>query len=459
MHIIMLISDTVALLCAGAVSVWVRYIFNGQFHPSLYWQMWPVLIFFLSVYAFAGLYPGVLITPPEELKKITQASSLCFIALAAVTFMSRQAELYSRGIFLMSWLLVIFLVPIFRVGTRKFCCKTPWWGSHAVIFGAGKTGSMIVHIFQLKPERGIKPIVILDDDPEKQGKNIYGVKVIGGLAEAVKLAQKTKNLLAIMAMPGIGKERLRTILEKYGQGFRRIILVPDLFGLSTLWVSVLDLGGILGLDLRQKLLDPKRQLLKRCIDLVVVISTGVLSLPLMFIIALLIKLDSKGPVFYRQKRIGLGEKEIYVWKFRTMVQNADEILEEYLRKNPELQREWEMCQKLTNDPRVTKTGKFLRKTSLDELPQLWNVLKGELSLVGPRPIVQEEIQKYKETFELYKKVRPGITGLWQISGRNKLSYDERINLDTYYIRNWSIWLDIYILAKTPLEVFKCNGAY
>ena len=215
----------------------------------------------------------------------------------------------------------------------------------------------------------------------------------------------------------------------------------------------------MGLDLRQKLLDSKRQFLKRCLDICLALVMGILCSPIMIIIALLIKLDSKGPIFFRQKRIGLGGKEIYIWKFRTMVQNADEILQEYFRKNPELKKEWEMNQKLINDPRIIKIGKFLRKTSLDELPQLWNVLKGDLSMVGPRPIIYEEIEKYKQAFELYKKVRPGITGLWQISGRNNLSYSERINLDTYYVRNWSIWLDIYILAKTPLEVLKCNGAY
>ncbi|MBT8764375.1 undecaprenyl-phosphate galactose phosphotransferase WbaP [Desulfohalobiaceae bacterium Ax17] len=459
MPVAMLFSDTVALLCAGAISVWLRYIFNGQFQLSFYWQMWPVLIFFLSVYAFAGLYPGVLISPPEELKKLSLASSLCFLALAAVTFMSRRAELYSRGIFLMAWFLVLFLVPIFRAGTREIFSKKAWWGFPAVVFGAGKTGGMIVHTFQLRPGLGIKPVAIVDDDSERQGENIHGIKVVGGLEEAVKLAQKTKNLIAIMAMPGVGRKKLQMILEKYAQGFRRIVLVPDLFGVSTLWVSVLDLGGILGLDLRQNLLDPKRRRLKRCVDLAIVISSGVLVLPLMLFIGLAIKLDSKGPVFYRHKRIGLGGREIYIWKFRTMFQNADELLKEYLRKRPDLQREWEMYQKLTNDPRVTKIGRFLRRTSLDELPQLWNVLKGELSLVGPRPIIRDEIKKYKEAFELYKKVRPGVTGLWQISGRNETSYDERVNLDVYYIRNWSIWFDIYILVRTPIEVLRCRGAY
>jgi lipopolysaccharide/colanic/teichoic acid biosynthesis glycosyltransferase len=141
-----------------------------------------------------------------------------------------------------------------------------------------------------------------------------------------------------------------------------------------------------------------------------------------------------------------------------MVPDADQVLGEYLAKSPELRREWEAKHKLQHDPRITRVGRFLRKTSLDELPQIWNVITGDLSLIGPRPIVEEEIKRYKKAFRLYEKVRPGITGLWQISGRNNTTYDQRVDLDTYYVRNWSIWFDIYILAMTPAAVIKGNGA-
>ena len=176
-------------------------------------------------------------------------------------------------------------------------------------------------------------------------------------------------------------------------------------------------------------------------------------------IAALIKCDSPGPVFFRQQRIGLGGKDIFIWKFRTMVANAEECLDECLEHDPELREEWESQQKLRHDPRVTRLGRFLRVSSLDELPQLYNVLRGDMSLVGPRPIVWAEVEKYREGFELYKRVRPGLTGLWQISGRSSTSYGLRVELDGYYVRNWSLWFDIYILAKTPLEVFKGRGAY
>ena len=177
------------------------------------------------------------------------------------------------------------------------------------------------------------------------------------------------------------------------------------------------------------------------------------------IITILIMLDSEGPVFYRQTRIGRYGRRFYVYKFRTMVQNADELLQKYLAESPELKAEWLATHKLKNDPRITRVGAILRKTSLDELPQLWNILIGEMSLIGPRPIVDAEVDKYGECFELYIQVRPGLTGLWQVSGRSDTSYERRVELDKYYVLNRSLKLDLQILWKTVFVVLKKDGAY
>jgi undecaprenyl-phosphate galactose phosphotransferase len=183
-------------------------------------------------------------------------------------------------------------------------------------------------------------------------------------------------------------------------------------------------------------------------------------LPTILIIGVLIKLDSRGPIFYTQERIGKNGKKFKVIKFRSMYTNADELLKEFLGKNPELKQEYETFRKLKNDPRVTKVGKFLRKTSLDELPQIFNVLKGEMSLVGPRPAFEEEIIKYYKDYAIYYyKVLPGITGLWQISGRSNTSIFQRAELEVWYVKNWNIWLDIVILIKTIKVVLKREGAY
>jgi Undecaprenyl-phosphate galactose phosphotransferase WbaP len=189
------------------------------------------------------------------------------------------------------------------------------------------------------------------------------------------------------------------------------------------------------------------------------VLAGTLLLPILLIIALALKLESRGPAFYRQNRLGRGGRAFRLWKFRTMVPEADRILREYIENHPECAREWERERKLKSDPRVTCIGRILRKTSLDELPQLWNVIRGEMSLVGPRPIVRDEIPKYGEGFPLYKQVLPGITGLWQVSGRNDTSYLDRVALDSYYVRNWSPWFDIYVLARTVRAVLVGAGAY
>jgi Undecaprenyl-phosphate galactose phosphotransferase WbaP len=197
----------------------------------------------------------------------------------------------------------------------------------------------------------------------------------------------------------------------------------------------------------------------RILDITLILFAAPYVLLAFLAIAILIKLDSPGPVFYRQTRIGRFGRKFYVYKFRTMVENADQILQNYLDDSQELRAQWLATQKLKQDPRVTRLGSILRKSSLDELPQLWNIIMGDMSLIGPRPIVDAEVEKYGACFELYKQVRPGLTGLWQVSGRNDTTYERRVELDEYYIRNRSLKLDLQILWKTVFVVLRKDGAY
>jgi Undecaprenyl-phosphate galactose phosphotransferase WbaP len=197
----------------------------------------------------------------------------------------------------------------------------------------------------------------------------------------------------------------------------------------------------------------------RALDISVVLLAAPYIILAFIILAILIKLDSPGPVFFRQIRIGRFGRKFTVYKFRTMVQNADHELRNYLDKFPELKAEWLATHKLKQDPRLTRLGAFLRKSSLDELPQLWNIIVGDMSLVGPRPIVDAEVKKYGKCFKFYIQVRPGLTGLWQISGRNDTTYERRVELDEYYVRNRSLKLDLQILLKTVGVVLKQDGAY
>jgi Undecaprenyl-phosphate galactose phosphotransferase WbaP len=197
---------------------------------------------------------------------------------------------------------------------------------------------------------------------------------------------------------------------------------------------------------------------KDVLDLIATIIVLVLTSPLMVVIALLVKATSSGPIFYKAKRLGKKGCLIDVYKFRSMYVDADKRLEKLLEENKDLASEYRECFKLKNDPRVTPFGRLLRKTSLDELPQLFNVIKREMSLVGPRPIVEEEVKYYGDNYEVFSSVKPGITGLWQASGRSDASYEERVALDIYYILNWSPWMDIWILIRTFFSVITMKGA-
>jgi Undecaprenyl-phosphate galactose phosphotransferase WbaP len=224
------------------------------------------------------------------------------------------------------------------------------------------------------------------------------------------------------------------------------------------------------MEARQNLLSPLDVVAKRSMDILLSFVLGMLSLPVILLIALLIRLDSPGPIFYSQERLGKDRRKkkrqgqssgckIIIYKFRSMQVNADQILYEYLKKNPAARLEWEQNQKLCNDPRITRVGKWIRKFSLDEIPQFFNILKGDMSLVGPRPIMLEQEKMYGDQIEIYTSVRPGLTGFWQVSGRNNTSFSERANYDVYYVRNWSVWLDLYILLRTVWTVLRRDGAY
>ena len=195
------------------------------------------------------------------------------------------------------------------------------------------------------------------------------------------------------------------------------------------------------------------------LDIFVILVASPIVVPVFLLLCILTKLTSKGPIFYGHPRIGKNGKPFKCWKFRSMCVNSQEILKEILETNPQMRAEWEKDHKFLNDPRVTKFGKFLRKSSLDELPQLINILLGQMSIIGPRPVTEEELIKYGDLKDYVLSVSPGLSGMWQVSGRSDTGYEERITLDSFYIQNWSIWLDIWILIKTIWVVLKRKGAY
>ena len=241
--------------------------------------------------------------------------------------------------------------------------------------------------------------------------------------------------------------------------YRYTIQVRKNPGVSSSTQHIKDIAGIIGYSSTHNLTFKFNLFIKRLLDIILILFISPILIPVFIIIGILVKITSKGPVFYGHKRAGKNGKEFKCWKFRTMCIDSQEQLEKILATDPVRKAEWEKDRKFTDDPRVTKFGKILRKTSLDELPQLINILTGEMSFVGPRPVTVSELSKYKESKDFVLSVTPGLTGMWQVSGRSDTGYEERITFDTYYIQNWSIWLDIWILIKTVWVVLKGKGAY
>jgi Undecaprenyl-phosphate galactose phosphotransferase WbaP len=329
----------------------------------------------------------------------------------------------------------------------------------ALILGAGKTGHYIGSLLTRHPGLGLKPVGFLDDRPDRYDAAFASLPYLGPLRHASLAAQAYGVRHAIVAMPHIAADELASIIRRYARCFPHLLVIPDLLGTADLAVQPRNLGGVLGLEITQPLAQKLPQFMKRCVDVVLAAFSLIILSPLFLFLYIAVRLETSGPVFYPQDRIGREGSTFKIWKIRSMYCDGDQVLQRACRENPALAAEWQQYQKLREDPRVTQIGRRLRRLSLDELPQLWNVLRGDMSLVGPRPIVRAEVHRYEDRFASYALVRPGITGLWQVSGRNNTSYDERVAFDDYYVRNWSVWMDFYILARTLRTVLTCEGAY
>ncbi len=456
---VLVASDLAALLGAVALAGWLQLLIAGQADPSwlLRFSLLPLL--FLMIYASAGLYPAIPLSPPDELRRLTLITTTVYVSAVVALSLAATATHPAPWIFLsLSWGLSLVMVPLLRAVVRQIWSSRPWWGCPAVLLGGGSVTESIVRTLVRHPKIGLKPVAVIGDS-HGQPSSILGVPIIGRLYRVRQYARQYRIPYAIIPMSEMRDRRTAMIIRRFSRLFKHVMIIPPITHFSSLWISPVDLGGLLGLESRYRLLDPGRQTIKRILDLTLIIIGAPLWLPCMVAIAVAIKLDSKGPAFFSQRRPGLGGKEFQIVKFRTMVNGAHDALKSCLDETPEHRKEWTRTGKLRHDPRVTLVGRFLRRTSLDELPQLWNVIRGDMSLVGPRPILYEQQEGYRNGWTLYMRVRPGITGAWQVSGRNDLTIAQRIHLDTYYVRNWSIWLDIYYLSRTASTVLRARGAY
>jgi Undecaprenyl-phosphate galactose phosphotransferase WbaP len=449
--------DILALALSGAITIVLKLWFTGHLESwQLYVRLIPLLPVFLLVYASIGLYSGVSLGSPEELRRLTLSSTLVSILLAVSTLSLRGTGTVFTYTMAAALLLSMILVPLERAWLRLKLADVSWWGYPAVIFGDQESAAAIIDNLMQDPGLGLKPVGCLS--PAPAGADIQGVPVIDE-RELGTLAQSIRGpAYALLTASSASSPELMYHVNRYRKHFTHIAVVPEVAGFSCLWVNPRNLGGTLVLEMHQQVFVPSRQHLKRFIDIVLTIGIAVIAAPLLIGIALAIRLDSKGPVLYGHRRIGRGGHEFMAWKFRTMVPDAPAVLERFLAENPAMRAEWERNFKLKRDPRITRVGHFLRRTSLDELPQLWNVSCGEMSLVGPRPIVRDEIARYGADYEAYTWVPSGLTGLWQVSGRSETSYQQRIAFDRFYVNNWSVWLDLCILFRTIGAVLSRAGA-
>jgi Undecaprenyl-phosphate galactose phosphotransferase WbaP len=455
---VMMSADLLAAGLALAIAVLLHQSFAANYDLALYLRLTASLVLFVAGYALFGLYPGVGLNPIHEIRQLTRATTLVFVLFATLLFLFKAGGTYSRLVFLIGWILALLLVPLMRTLVRAWFGKRAWWGYPVAVFGSGETARKVIQSLHRQPEMGLHPVAVFRDD-ENLHESLVGISIYGDYASAPLYAKRLGLSRAIIAVPGIVGPQLIRLIETHANVFRRVYVIPGLDEFSSLGVETRDICNSVSFELRRSLLDPVNQFTKRVIDQAVTIVLGLLLAPLMLLIALLIRLESPGNALFFHRRIGYGGRQFKMWKFRSMRGDGNRILEEYLAAHPEERLEWQEKRKLRNDPRVTPLGRILRKTSLDELPQLWNVLCGDMSLVGPRPIVADEATKYSEWFDHYCRVVPGLTGLWQVSGRSDTDYQRRVDLDSYYVRNWSPWLDIYLLASTFRVVIKGEGAY
>lgn len=446
---VLLIFDLLVLYGAGLLGYGARALI-GPMEFDVYRGVFSLLLLGPILFWTFGTYQSITLPPHREIKQLSLATTLTFLLILAVLFATKTGDIYSRLVLVWAWFASIIALPIMRGIVRRHFARAPWWGRPLVIYGQSALVDEIWNSLLDHPERGLVPVERLPHQEHSPQQ----------LATFRACAQRYTRPIILLAPPANNTAFEVRLISDVSRLFSDVLLSP-LYNPSDarLWLSPRDLGPVVGLLIRQNLLDKRRLRVKRLCDIVFSVLGSLITVPLGLIIALCIRCDSPGPVLYTQQRVGQGGKPITVYKFRTMVPHAESVLSEYLAANPQLAEEWHADRKLKQDPRLTRMGSFLRKTSLDELPQFWNVLWGSMSLVGPRPIVPSEEDKYGAVYEEYCMVKPGITGLWQVSGRNNTSYEERVQMDHYYVSNWSVWMDLWILGRTVPVVIMGQGAY
>lgn len=457
-----LLAFYVSLLIAFTLRVEVMTAFMPNL-PSFiftYIYIWWIPLIFVFFMFYERLYDSNM---PfwDEARDIVKAVSLATLTVMAIVTLGKMGEEVSRLVLLSLWASSVFISPIFRLWGKKLLYNIGIWRESVLIIGAGNSGRLVMDGLHREKHMGYDIVGFLDDDELKKGTVINGKKVFGKIKYFPRYVNRLGIKTVIIAIPSLSTEQLSALTSRVQSYATNTMVIPDIKGIALLNTALLHLfyEEIFLMSIRNNLKSVTNRFIKRLFDIAVSIALMPVLLPLIGIIGIIIKLETPGPAIYAHDRIGKSGKIFRCYKFRTMLRDAEEKLKDVLENNENFRTEWEKNWKIKDDPRITKIGRFLRKTSLDELPQVFNVIEGSMSLVGPRPYLLREKGDIGKNFQIISSSKPGITGLWQVSGRSNTSYEYRVKLDSWYVMNWSLWLDIAILFKTIRVVAKMEGAY
>ena len=450
---IMIFDAAVLLLCIGIGFFLVNLINHRFINFRSFVDYYIYIPAILAVFYAADLYPGVMNSPAEDVKRLSICTFFGFCGIALSIFVEdAEDKIAIAAALVIAVPFATILLPGMREAVRRFFGLFKFWGLPAVVFCSGNSGDMVVNRFLKNGHLGYRPALIVND-AKKIKDEFMGVPVMAPSQDLFDAIKKKKIKVAVLS-------GYKSDFDEMKKFFRYTIVVSNQLNSTMSGAPHLrDIAGIVAFSSTNYLTKIQSHVAKRAFDIALILCSLPLTLPVCLLTALFVKLTSPGPVLYGHKRVGLNGKEFKCWKFRSMYIDADKQLKKILKENPEMKKQWDRDRKLENDPRVTPFGKFIRKTSLDELPQLINIFVGQMSFIGPRPVMQDELERYGKKADYILSVLPGLSGMWQTSGRSDTAYEDRVTLDAYYIQNWSIWLDIWILIKTVWVVLAGKGAY
>lgn len=427
------------------------------------WAAWLTGLSIATTLTFGllGLYPAVGISADSELRLATLSSLLVFVGAAVAHAFWIGTEPVSSLLMAYSGIVCIVLTPTLRRQIRRLAGRTSWWAQPILVFGGGESGLRVFRSLIKAPQSGLRPIGIVDELHRHWGDELADPAwYLGPWSDAGEIIESRQVFRGVVPLEAGGELDLGRRLTQLGGTLPHLVVTFDAWSpLSQHTAGDCPLIGIPALQIDQKLLLPLSKWMKIALDATLVVCVGAVAFPLIAVLATIIFLSSGRPIFFSHERVGIGGRRFRMWKFRSMVTNAETVLQEHLKRDPILRAEWHKYHKLRHDPRVTWIGRLLRKTSLDELPQIWNIACGDMSFVGPRPYPLYEHDDMSRTAPVIMRVRPGITGMWQVTGRAHSTFEKRMKIDAAYVRDWSPWLDLCILARTFGVVVRGDGAY